>query len=163
MEGATNPGQQAKLRIEKFSDGGITCLKLAGTIDEQFEGKKIGAGVKGGTLILELAEIDRISSFGIREWVDFVTAVSAKVESLWFVECAPKVVDQFNMVANFGGTGHLVSFYAPYRCDYCDDDRRRLVQVAQEWEQLKTGKLPERVCESCGNAEYFDEDPLTFF
>ena len=28
-----------------------------------------------------------------------------KVTSLWFVECAPKVVDQFNMVANFGGTG----------------------------------------------------------
>ena len=67
------------------------------------------------------------------------------------------------MVANFGGTGHLVSFYAPYRCDYCDDDRRRLVQVAQDWEMLKTGKLPERTCESCGNPEYFDEDPLTFF
>jgi anti-anti-sigma regulatory factor len=161
--GSTDPGQKPKLRVDKVSDGGITLLKLAGTIDEQFEGKKIAGTIKGGTLVLELAEIERISSFGIREWVDFITAVSAKVQSLWFVECAPKVVDQFNMVANFGGTGHLISFYAPYRCDYCDDDRRRLVQVAQEWEELKTGKLPERVCESCGNAEYFDEDPLTFF
>ena len=161
--GSTDPGSKPKLRVDKTSDGGITLLKLAGTIDEQFEGKQIAAGVKGGTLLLELAEIERISSFGIREWVDFITAVSGKVQSLWFVECAPKVVDQFNMVANFGGAGHLISFYAPYRCDYCDDDRRRLVQVAQEWEQLKTGKLPERVCESCGNAEYFDEDPLTFF
>jgi anti-anti-sigma regulatory factor/predicted Fe-Mo cluster-binding NifX family protein len=149
--------------LDKTSDGGITLFKLAGTIDEQFEGKKIASGVKGGTLILDLAEIERISSFGIREWVDFITSVSSKVSSLWFVECAPKVVDQFNMVANFGGAGHLVSFYAPYRCDYCDDDRRRLVQVAQDWEELRTGKLPERVCESCGNAEYFDEDPLTFF
>jgi hypothetical protein len=160
---STDPGHKPKLRVDKTSDGGITLLKLAGTIDEQFEGKKIASGVKGGTLVLELAEIERISSFGIREWVDFITAVSGKVQSLWFVECAPKVVDQFNMVANFGGGGQLVSFYAPYRCDYCDDDRRRLVQVAQEWEQLKTGKLPGRVCESCGNAEYFDEDPLTFF
>ncbi|HWE26785.1 MAG TPA: hypothetical protein VHB97_02230 [Polyangia bacterium] len=161
--GTTDPGQKQKLRLDKTSDGGITLVKLAGTIDEQFEGKKIASGIKGGTLILELAEIERISSFGIREWVDFIGAVSGKVQSLWFVECAPKVVDQFNMVANFGGAGHLVSFYAPYRCDYCDDDRRRLVQVAQDWEELKTGKLPERVCESCGNAEYFDEDPLTFF
>jgi hypothetical protein len=159
----TDPGSKAKLRIEKFSDAGITCLKLAGTIDEQFDGKKIAAGVKGGTLVLDLGEIERISSFGIREWVDFITGISGKVSSLWFVECAPKVIDQFNMVANFGGVGHLVSFYAPYRCDYCDDDRRRLVQVTQDWEQLKSGKLPERVCESCGNAEYFDEDPLTFF
>jgi anti-anti-sigma regulatory factor/ABC-type transporter Mla MlaB component len=163
MDGATNPGQQAKLRIERFSDGGITCLKLAGTIDEQFEGKKIAAGVKGGTLVLDLAEIERISSFGIREWVDFITGISSKVSSLWFVECAPKVVDQFNMVANFGGNGSLVSFYAPYRCDYCDDDRRRLVQVHAEYQALKSGKMPERTCESCGNPEYFDEDPLTFF
>jgi hypothetical protein len=161
--GSTDPGAKPKLRLDKISDGGITLYKLGGTIDEQFEGKKIAGGVKSGTLILELAEIDRISSFGIREWVDFISAVSAKVSSLWFVECAPKVIDQFNMVANFGGAGSLVSFYAPYRCDYCDDDRRRLVQVAQEWELLKSGKLPERVCESCGNAEYFDEDPLTFF
>jgi hypothetical protein len=163
MEGATNPGQQAKLRIEKFSEGAITCLKLSGTIDEQFEGKKIAAGVKGGTLVLDLAEIERISSFGIREWVDFITGISSKVQSLWFVECAPKVVDQFNMVANFGGNGSLVSFYAPYRCDYCDDDRRRLVQVAPEYQSLKAGKMAERTCESCGNPEYFDEDPLTFF
>jgi len=161
--GTTDPGAKQKLRIDKFNDGGITCLKLAGTIDEQFDGKKIAAGFKSGTLVLDLADIERISSFGIREWVDFITAISAKVTSLWFVECAPKVIDQFNMVANFGGAGHLVSFYAPYRCDYCDDDRRRLVQVAADWEQLKTGKLPERVCESCGNQEYFDEDPLTFF
>jgi hypothetical protein len=161
--GTTDPGAKAKLRIDKVSDGGITCLKLSGIIDEQFDGKKIAAGVKGGTLVLDLAEIDRISSFGIREWVDFITGISGKVTSLWFVECAPKVIDQFNMVANFGGGGSLVSFYAPYRCDYCDDDRRRLVQVAADWEMLKTGKMPERTCESCGNAEYFDEDPLTFF
>jgi hypothetical protein len=67
------------------------------------------------------------------------------------------------MVANFGGNGSLVSFYAPYRCDYCDDDRRRLVQVAEDYQALKLGKMPERTCESCGNPEYFDEDPLTFF
>jgi hypothetical protein len=161
--GTTDPGSKPKLRIDKITDGAITCLKLGGTIDEQFDGKKIAGGIKGGTLVLDLAEIDRISSFGIREWVDFITGVSSKVSSLWFVECAPKVIDQFNMVANFGGTGHLVSFYAPYRCDYCDDDRRRLVQVVGDWETLKTGKLPERTCESCGNQEYFDEDPLTFF
>ena len=38
--GTTDPGQKQKLRLDKTSDGGITLLKLAGTIDEQFEGKK---------------------------------------------------------------------------------------------------------------------------
>jgi anti-anti-sigma regulatory factor len=158
-----DPVAASKLRVDRFSDGGVTCLKLAGIIDEQFDGKGLAAQVRGGVLVLDLADIERISSFGIREWVDFVAAAGKRVSSLWFVECAPKVVDQFNMVANFGGAGHLVSFYAPYRCDYCDDDRRRLVRVADEMEALRTGKMPERSCASCGNAEYFDEDPLTFF
>jgi anti-anti-sigma regulatory factor len=161
--GTATAADGPKLRVERFTEGPITLLKLGGTIDEQFDGKMIAQQVKGGILILHLGEIDRISSFGIREWVDFIVALKAKVASMWFVECAPKVVDQFNMVANFGGDGHLVSFYAPYRCDYCDDDRRRLVRVREEWEQVRAGKMPERTCEACGNPEYFDEDPLTFF
>ncbi|HEY7956591.1 MAG TPA: hypothetical protein VII38_14905, partial [Polyangia bacterium] len=52
--GSTDPGSRPKLRIDKITDGAITCLKLAGTIDEQFDGKKIAAGIKGGTLVLDL-------------------------------------------------------------------------------------------------------------
>ena len=36
-------GPPPKLSIDKFADGGIVCLKLAGTIDESFEGKKLAA------------------------------------------------------------------------------------------------------------------------
>jgi len=162
--GTTDPGVRPKLRVDRVTDGPVTCLRLAGTIDEQFDGKSIVGQLSGrGIVLLDLGEIERISSFGIREWVDFIVALKQRASSLWFVECAPKVIDQFNMVANFGGEGHLVSFYAPFRCDYCDDDRRRLLRVTDDWEQLRSGKLPERNCESCGNAEYFDEDPLTFF
>ena len=45
--GTTDPGQKPKLRLDKTSDGGITLLKLAGTIDEQFEGKKIAVRHQG--------------------------------------------------------------------------------------------------------------------
>ena len=43
------------------------------------------------------------------------------------IECAPKVVDQLNMVANFAGGGRVFSFYAPFRCDYCDSEHRVLL------------------------------------
>jgi anti-anti-sigma regulatory factor len=156
-------GAAPKLSIDKFADGGIVCLKLAGTIDESFEGKKLAATVKAQTLILDLADIRKISSFGIREWVDFINAVAKQVGSIVLLECAPKVVDQLNMVANFAGSGKVFSFYAPYRCDYCDTDSRVLLQVDRDWDAIKGMKMAERPCPSCSEAQYFDEDPSTFF
>jgi anti-anti-sigma regulatory factor len=152
----------AKLKITKVVEGDIMCLRLVGTIDEDFNGEEVAEQTKG-TLILDLGEVRRISSFGIREWVDFIRAAEKKAHSIYFIECSPKILDQFNMVANFGGSGKILSFYAPYRCDYCDDDRRRLVQVDESYELIKNLNLPDVPCESCGNPEYFDEDPEAFF
>lgn len=152
-----------KLSIDKFADGQIVCLKFSGTVDEDFDGKKLSSTVKAETLVLDLADIRKISSFGIREWVDFINAIQKNCENIILLECAPKVVDQLNMVANFAGEGRVFSFYAPYRCDYCDSDSTVLMQVDKDWEIIKSMKPPERPCGACGEPEYFDEDPTTYF
>jgi hypothetical protein len=159
----TEGGAEAKLKIDKATDGNITALKFTGIIDEQFHGKSVASTIKGGTLVLDMADIVRISSFGIREWVDFMNHVGEKCPQILFIELAPKVVDQFNMVANFGGHGKILSFYAPYRCDYCDDDRKKLLQFDRDADAIKALKPPETPCPTCGNPEYFDEDVTTFF
>jgi anti-anti-sigma regulatory factor len=156
-------GAPPKLSIERFADGAISCLRLAGTIDESFEGKKLAASVSGDTLVVDLGGVKKISSFGIREWVDFITAASRSVRQLILIECAPKVVDQLNMVANFAGTGRVFSFYAPFRCDYCDSEHRVLLQVDKDYDTIKSMKLAERACPSCKESMYFDEDGATFF
>src|SRR4051812_1600140 len=173
MEAATqqsppNPAAAAaaaatKIAIDKFADGGIVCLRFSGTIDESFEGKKLAATIKAKTLILDLNDIRKISSFGIREWVDFINNVGNHVEEIVLIECAPKVVDQLNMVGNFAGKGRAVSFHAPFRCDYCDNDARVLFQVDRDWEVIKSMKPAERACDKCGEPQYFDEDPTTYF
>jgi len=161
--GAPAPGAAGKISIDKFSDGGIVCLKFGGTIDESFEGKKLASTVKAKTLILDSSDVKKISSFGIREWVDFVKTVGSHVDEIVLIECAPKVVDQLNMVGNFAGKGRVFSFYAPFRCDYCDNDARVLFQVDRDWEVIKSMKPAERPCDKCGEPQYFDEDPTTFF
>jgi len=152
-----------KLQIEKFADGGIACLKFNGTIDESFEGKKIARSIQAETLVLDLGGVKKISSFGIREWVDFVTTAVKQVKNMVLIECAPKVVDQLNMVANFAGGGRVFSFYAPFRCDYCDSEQRVLLEVSKDWEAIKSMKLADRPCPSCKDSMYFDEDGSTYF
>ncbi|MEJ7598747.1 MAG: hypothetical protein WKG01_12635 [Kofleriaceae bacterium] len=152
-----------KLVIEKFADGRIACLRFVGTIDESFEGKKLGQSATGDVLVIDLGSVKKISSFGIREWVDFMAAAGKQVKSLILIECAPKVVDQLNMVANFAGGGRVFSFYAPFRCDYCDSEHRVLLQIDRDHETIKSMKLAERPCPSCNEGMYFDEDGATFF
>ena len=153
----------AKLTIEKFADGAISCLKFSGTIDESFDGKKLGRATEGDTLVLDLGGVKKISSFGIREWVDFVSTAGTRTKHLVMIECAPKVVDQLNMVANFAGGGLIFSFYAPFRCDYCDSEHRVLLELSRDFEALKSMKLGERPCPACKDSMYFDDDGSTFF
>ncbi len=152
-----------KLTIEKFADGPIACLKFVGTIDESFDGKKIAKSVECDTLVIDLGGVKKISSFGIREWVDFTSTASKHSKQLVLIECAPKVVDQLNMVANFAGGGRVFSFYAPFRCDYCDSEQRVLLEVAKDFEAIKAMKLAERPCPACKESMYFDEDGSTYF
>jgi anti-anti-sigma regulatory factor len=162
----TLPGgepEAAKLAIEKFADAGVTCLRFSGIIDESFDGKKAARAVEGNTLVLDLGGIKKISSFGIREWIDFVTAAGKTAEHVILIECSPKIVDQLNMVANFAGGGRVFSFYAPFRCDYCDSEHRVLVEVARDYDTLRTMKLADRPCPACNESMYFDDDGASYF
>jgi anti-anti-sigma regulatory factor len=157
------PGSAPKLVIEKFADGEVACLKFVGTIDEGFEGKKLGMTAAADTLVLDLGGVAKISSFGIREWVDFVTTAGKHTRAMILIECAPKVVDQLNMVANFAGGGRVFSFYAPFRCDFCDSEQRVLLQIDRDFDAIKSMKLAERPCLACKESMYFDEDGATYF
>jgi len=152
------------LSIDKFIEGSITCLRFQGTIDESFDGKRLASSIKATTLILDMGAVRKISSFGIREWTDFVKACERSVSTLIAIECTPKVVDQLNMVSQFLGTkGVVFSFYAPYRCDYCDVDRRILFQVDRDAASIRSLRPSEQLCETCSRPSYFDEEPASFF
>ena len=137
--------------------------EVAGVIDEQFDAPGLAATITSRYVILDVGGVERISSFGIRQWVDFIGAITPRMAGIYYVECSPKVVDQFNMVANFGGSGFIVSFYAPYRCDTCDQERRLLFRTDEDTPLWKAGQAPPSMCPTCGNAEDFDEDPAAYF
>ncbi|HNO68249.1 MAG TPA: PDZ domain-containing protein [Pseudomonadota bacterium] len=161
MIGAVQP--PPKLLIERLSDGDVTCLRLMGTIDEQFDAPGLAQTITCRYLILDLGGVDRISSFGIRQWIDFVQHIAPRLAGVYYVECSPKVVDQFNMVANFGGAGYIVSFYAPYRCETCDQERRHLFRSDEETPVWRAGQAPATTCQTCSNKEDFDENPAMYF
>lgn len=152
---------ESRLEVRKTVEEKIIALQFNGTIDESFNAKQIAEGIKD-VLIVDLSGVRRISSFGIREWLEFLKIANEKCDSIYFIKCPPRIIDQFNMVANFGGKGRVLSFFAPYHCDYCERDDSILLEVSDHFDTLKDKKIPDQPCEKCGNAEYLDEDPESF-
>jgi anti-anti-sigma regulatory factor len=163
MDAAAAAQAGPSLTIDKFIEGRITCLRFHGTIDESFDGRRLASTIKTGVLLLDLGGVRRISSFGIREWSDFIAGVERSADQVIAIECATRVVDQLNMVASFlGRKGQVFSFYAPYRCDYCDVDRRTLFHMDRDSAAIRSMRPPEQLCETCSRPSYFDEEPSAY-
>jgi hypothetical protein len=139
----------------------VTVLQFAGTIDESFDANGISTGLRDH-LVIALADVGRITSFGIRNWLEFIGRASASCSSIWFVECAPRIIDQFNMVANFGGRGTIVSFFAAQRCLYCGAEHRRLFHTELDRELIQEQRLDGGSCPTDGNPLQFDDDPESY-
>src|SRR5688572_26059030 len=90
-------GGGSELQVEKISDGPITCVKFNGIINEKFEGKKLGAAIRAKKLVIDLAGVVRVSSFGVREWLEFITVVGRQLDEFYLINCSPKVMNQLNM------------------------------------------------------------------
>ena len=160
MQQAVKEHEQ-KLQIHKSVQGGITYLRFVGIVDENFDARACAKGL-AGQLIVSLAEIRRITSFGIRQWMDFIQHASATCSAIYFVECAPRIVDQLNMVDSFAGKATVVSFYAPFRCTQCGEESQTLVQVDQSRELLASRRISADPCPKDGASQTFDDDPDVF-
>ncbi len=142
--------------------GSITHLKIRGPIDETFSPQAISTDLLGH-VILDLGRLERISSFGVRRWIEFVGRLPAGALGLYVIHAPPIVVDQLNMVEGFAGISRVLSVLAPYRCNACGEDRVRVVDVVKSASSLAQNQAPEHQCGVCGGALEFADTPSEFF
>lgn len=80
-------------------------------------------------LIVDTAHVEHVNSFGLRTWLLWISQLSKAARPIYFVRCAPSVVTQANYVANFLGSGIVLSFYAPYWCPKCGESVLELIEL----------------------------------
>lgn len=135
---------------------GLTIVEFTGEIDENADFTELKKRLRG-PVVFQLAEIRRINSCGVREWVNFVRDLPVVTE-LTFSHCSPAIVTQLNMIFNFRGTAKVRSFYAPYICEACGHEEDKLLDVQSQFPGGKF-RAPEFTCEKCGAAMEFDDLP----
>jgi hypothetical protein len=147
---------------------GQTLVEFHGEIDENADFTELRRRLRG-SLIFNLAEVRRINSCGVREWVNFVRdlsqpqpGVESGVTELVFTHCSPAIVTQLNMIYNFRGQAKVRSFLAPYVCLACDREEDKLLDVQAHFGGVgpaRSRRAPEFKCESCGGVMEFDDLP----
>ena len=141
--------------------GDILALTLSGKLNEGFQGKVLAQDL-AGRVVVDLAGVERVTSFGVREWLQMLTEAAPRVSELHFFRCAEPIVNQMSMIRGFSGEGRIVSFYAPYRCDACGAAFTRLFDVEADAEAIRAATPPAERCPRCGQDGSFDDDPASY-
>ena len=139
----------------------ISYIKLSGVIDEDNELADLVDKIPPGTAVIDLGEIERINSCGVRDWVNWLGKLEANNTKIVLVECSPAIVAQINLVNNFTGNGVVKSFYVPYFCPECDEEKVLLVEAADMGPPPH--EPPTCRCDECDLVMDFDDMPDSYF
>lgn len=153
----------SKFNAEVHSREGITYLKLSGVIDEDNDLTGLESRIPGGTLVVNLSDVDRINSCGVRDWVNWLGRIEKNGARPVFVEGSPPIVSQINLVHNFTGNGTVRSFYAPYFCSRCEKEKLLLLEVRNLIANGPPFTAPTCRCDECDGVMEFDDMEESYF
>ncbi|HEV7558143.1 MAG TPA: hypothetical protein VGO00_21895 [Kofleriaceae bacterium] len=141
--------------------GDVSYVKLGGVIDEDNELADLVDKIPTGTAVIDLGEIERINSCGVRDWVNWLSKLEGNGTRSVLVECSPAIVAQINLVNNFTGNGVVKSFYVPYFCPECDEEKVLLVEASDMGPPPH--EPPTCRCDECDLVMDFDDMPDSYF
>jgi len=141
--------------------GDVSYVKLGGVIDEDNALSELVERIPHGTAVIDLGEIERINSCGVRDWVNWLSKLESNGTRSVLVECSPAIVAQINLVNNFTGSGVVKSFYVPYFCPECDEEKVLLVEAADMGPPPH--EPPTCRCDECDLVMDFDDMPDSYF
>jgi len=150
-----------KKPVECIEIANYAAVRVLGNIDEHFDPTTITP--RSENIVFDLAGVETVTSSGICEWSAMIKQLQQAHSKLFFFNCGPQIVNQFNMVGGFGGDGQVVSLFAPYMCDRCAEERNVLVDLLYEHAAIANFEEPEAACPVCGDEMEFDEVPNIFF
>ncbi len=153
------PAGSATIEIDR--SGEVTIVRIKGKLSESFKGREISSAA-GAKLLFDLPDVERITSFGVREWLQLLTDLEQKGTQLFFSRCSEAVVNQLGMIRRFSGGGLVHSFFAPYQCSACSAQFSALIDCEADIDVLKQKVLPAADCPSCAQAGHFDDDARSY-
>lgn len=159
-QGIDDDAVQSLVATVEQRRSGARLVRFSGVLDEHNHLDDLTEKVGAGMALINLSAVERITSTGSRDWVQWLASLVAKGTQAVLIACSPPVVAQLNRVNNFAGNATVKSFHVPYHCSTCDTDKMLLVHVTDLG--APPHKAPPCSCDGCGAAMTFIEDDSYF-
>ncbi len=148
------------VNVVKETKGNVLLVRLAGSIEESVNFDTL-IGPVPAELHVNCKEVPRINSVGVKAWIKFFQAATAKGTKLRFLECSTAIVEQINLISNFTCGGVVESLYVPFSCANCKSELVGLFK-ADDIKKLQFN-LPDLKCSKCAGKAAFDDIPEEYF
>ncbi len=132
--------------------GAYTLFSLVGSVRESFDYEPILERVRG-VCVLNLMEVNRLTSFGIRQWLEMIPRLRDKADRIVLSQVSVPFVNQIVTIPTMAEGVEIESLMVPYRCRSCVNtfDHRIRAGEAIQWQII---------CPRCDeSAAEPDEDP----
>ncbi len=141
--------------------GEVSFVKLGGVIDEDNELADLVEKIPTSTAVIDLGEIERINSCGVRDWVNWLskprTTARGRCSSSAPRRSSPRSTWSTTSPAAASSSRSTV----PYFCPECDEEKVLLVEASD------TGPPPREPptcrCDECDLVMDFDDMPDSYF
>jgi serine/threonine protein kinase len=150
------------LRLSRTQIGSITHLRIIGALDESFAPEQLLQEAVGH-VILDASRIERITSHGIRMWLQLVSRQPPGTLGLSLINAPSVIVDQLNLVEGFQGVTSVLSVLAACRCTGCKTEGVRVIDLNRDPAALAQGQVPDFECLACGMPMRLEDDPKELF
>jgi hypothetical protein len=141
--------------VNVVHEGNRSALTLSDVVDDTFDLDSHVPGLKNEIFVL-CSNVKRINSTGVKKWIMFFQKMTAAGKKVYYVQLSPVLVEQFNLISNFGAGGTVVSIEIPFQCTACGK-QSNIVKTKEELQgvRLEKAKWP---CKNCGKpALEFDD------
>jgi serine/threonine protein kinase/anti-anti-sigma regulatory factor len=133
------------------TQGGESTVTVRGTITERSDFASIISRV-ADVVVIDLAEVTRINSLGVSNWIRFLHDLSPR--DVILTRCAPVMVQQFYLMRNSRGPARIRSVLLPFCCARCHAETTHTLTI----EDVASPHIPESVpCAACGGQMTFDD------
>ncbi|MCB0309450.1 MAG: hypothetical protein KDD48_08765 [Bdellovibrionales bacterium] len=140
------------LEITKTKVGDYLFIFLSGMITEDSQLEQIDTDGES-TAIIDLSKITRINSYGIRQWINNLKRLNEKTSQIVFTRCPPAIVEQFNMISNFGAGGFVYSFFLPFYSEKLEKDALVILEINDDVRQMNHEDIIEKSLQSLTDAD----------
>jgi anti-anti-sigma regulatory factor len=135
---------------------GTVTVGVTGAITEHSDFKP-ALERASGTVVVDLKGVERVNSYGVREWIAFMKALADKTAHVVLDQVSIPMVRQMNMIPQVRHRAEVRTIFAPYYCDDCDDERAIALAAGA------TTAPEHAACPKCGAQMEFDDVQPAYF